>query len=128
MKDESIQGQIKSLFGGVLIGYCFTTIVFILYAIILTYTNLSEKGLDVIVILTTILSVAIAGYDSTKNHTKNGLFFGVLAGFIYAIILVIISILINGTLSLTFDTIITILVSIASGGIGGIIGINKNSN
>ncbi len=125
-RDESLLGQFKPLIGGVCIGYSVTIIIFILYAVILTYTNVTDKGLDIIVILTTILSVAIAGYDSAKTQSKNGLIFGILAGLLYAIILIIVSTLIDGKLTFDFETIITILVSVASGGIGGIIGINKN--
>ncbi len=125
IKDESITGQLKALIGGVCIGYSITVIIFILYAIILTYTNISDKGLDVIVILTTILSVIVAGYDSVKNSASKGLLWGVLAGLLYSIILVVISTLIDGNLVLNGETIITIAVATASGGIGGVIGINK---
>ncbi len=119
------QNQFKSLVGGVCIGYSITIIVFIIYAILLTYSNLSDKGMDVVVILTTIISVIIAGFDSTKNAQSKGLLWGVLAGLIYSFILIVISSLIDGNFALDTETIITLLVAMASGGIGGIIGINK---
>ncbi len=119
------KSQLKALMGGVCVGYCITVILFIFYAILLTYTNLSDKGMDVVVILTTILSVAVAGFDSTKQAESKGLLWGVLAGVIYALILIIISGLIDGDFSLNPDLIVTLLVSMASGGIGGIIGVNR---
>ncbi len=125
VRDESPLNQLKALVGGVCIGYSVTIIIFIFYAILLTYTNISDKGMDVIVILTTILSVIIAGYDSTKNASSKGLMWGVLAGILYCAILIFISTLMDGKLTFDAETIITILVSMASGGIGGVIGINK---
>ncbi len=117
--------QFKFLVGGVCIGYSITIIIFIFYAILLTYSNVSDKGMDIIVILTTVISVIVAGYDSTKNARSKGLLWGVLAGMLYAVILILISTLIDGKLTFNADTIVTILVAIASGGIGGVIGINK---
>lgn len=118
--------QFKSLVGGVCIGYSVTVIIFIFYSILLTYTNISDKGMDVIVILTTILSVIVAGYDSARNSENKGLLWGVISGFIYAFVLIIISSLIDGNITFDSDTVVTILVALASGGIGGVIGINKN--
>lgn len=119
--------QIKCLLGGVSVGYAITIIVFIAYAIMLTYTNLSDKGMDVVVILTTVISVMIAGFDTTKNAEKGGLIWGVFAGIVYCVILIFISTLIDGKLILDAETFITILVAMASGGIGGIFGINKKN-
>lgn len=133
-KDKSVKretnyvtekNQLKALVGGVCIGYSITVIVFIVYAMILTYTNISDKGMDIVVILTTIISVIIAGFDSTKNANSKGLLWGVLAGLLYSSILVIISSLLDGSFTFSPDTIVTILVAMASGGIGGVIGINK---
>ncbi len=117
--------QFKSLVGGVCIGYSITVIVFIIYAILLTYSNVSDKGMDVVVIITTIVSVMIAGYDCTKNSKSKGLLWGVLAGLLYSVILLIVSSLIDGEITFDGETIITILVAMASGGIGGVFGINK---
>lgn len=117
--------QLKALFGGVCIGYSITVIIFILYAILLTYTNISDKNMDIVVVIATIISVAIAGYDSTKQSESKGLFWGILAGIIYFTILALISVLIYGNFSFNSDKIVTLLVSMASGGMGGVVGINK---
>lgn len=119
------KSQLKALVGGVCIGYSITVIIFILYATLLTYTNISDSNMDIVVILTTILSVVIAGYDSTRQSESKGLLWGIIAGLLYAVILIIISGLIDGNFAITAETIITILVSIASGGIGGVLGVNK---
>lgn len=124
--DDTKYSQLKCLVSGVCIGYAITVIIFIFYAILLTYTNLSDRGMDVVVILTTVFSVMIAGYDTTKNANSKGLLFGVLSGLMYCAILIFVSTLIDGKLTFDAETIITILVACAAGGIGGIIGINKN--
>lgn len=122
---KTIGNQFKCLIGGVSIGYAITVIIFIFYAILLTYTNLSDKNMDIVVIITTVLSVMIAGFDTTKNANSKGLMWGVLAGLLYAMILLFVSTLIDGKMIFDAETIITFLVAMASGGIGGIIGINK---
>lgn len=108
------------------ISMAITLIVFIIYAILLTYTNVSEKNINTVAILCTVLSTAVAGFDCARGIKSRGLLWGILSGGIYAIIIFIIGIASGeGGFSFTGRSAVTIIVALAGGGIGGIFGVNK---
>lgn len=110
----------------VIIAYAITVIVFIGYAILLTYTEMTEKYMSIVVIVTTIVSVVLAGYDSAKAAPSKGWLWGITAGLLYAVISIIIGIVsMKGQIKIEFSTIAMLFMSIACGGLGGMIGINK---
>ena len=115
---------VKSLVSGVMIGYAITIIVFITYAILLTYTNLSEENISLVVTTTSIISVFIAGFDAARYQTKKGWLWGLLAGLIYGIILITIMIFMQGGIISFSRGFSMLILSLAGGGLGGVIGIN----
>lgn len=122
--NTEIKFQVKSLFSGVMIGYAITCLVFITYAVLLTYTSITEENISLVVTLTSIVSVLVAGFDAARTATSKGWLWGVIAGFIYAIILVAIMTWVQGRLILDSRTISVLILSLAGGGLGGVIGIN----
>lgn len=113
----------------VAIAYAITIIIFIAYAIILTYTEFTEKQIPIVVIITIIISVMVAGYDSAKSANSKGWLWGMTAGLIYAVILIIIGVLsTKGNIEIEFSTIVMLIMSIAGGGLGGMIGINAKKS
>ncbi len=120
---EHSKNQFFAISSGVAIGFAITLILFIGYAILLTYSDVTEKNLELFITLTTLISVIVAGFDSAKASTSRGWFWGIMAGAIYAIILFFISSFLN---EFTFDSrsATTFFLSIAGGGLGGILGIN----
>lgn len=116
--------QAKSLFSGVMIGYAITCLVFITYAVLLTYTSITEENISLVVTITSIVSVLVAGFDAARGATSKGWLWGIIAGFIYAVILVVIMTWVQGRLILDSRTISVLILSLAGGGLGGVIGIN----
>ncbi|WP_066088437.1 TIGR04086 family membrane protein [Anaerotignum neopropionicum] len=123
MEKQSGQGLI-SMVKGMAIAYAITCIFFIAYGLILTYTNVSEQSLPMIALACTAISTAIAGYDWAKCRKKNGLLMGLLAGFIYTVILFIVTALASDTFTVGMSKVMTLIVALAGGGIGGILGVN----
>ncbi len=123
--DEKQNDSIVSLTKGVIFSYLITAIVFIVYGILLTYTETTEKNIQIVVMITTVLSVLIGGIISSKGVSKRGLMFGMLVGIIYSIIMIMISFCVLPTIKITSKMIMIIILSISAGGIGGIIGINS---
>lgn len=112
---------------GVGIGYAITIIVLIAYALLLTYTELTEKNIPIVVMVTAIVSVLVAGYDSAKGNASKGWLWGMAAGLLYAIIIIIVGILsMSGKAVIDASTVGMLVMLIASGGLGGMIGINRN--
>jgi putative membrane protein (TIGR04086 family) len=113
-----------SLVSGVLLGYAITCVIFLAYSMLITYTSLSEDNMSLVVAGVTLVSVIVAGFDAARGADNKGWLWGILAGLAYAIILfIIMAVVLRG---LTLDSrIITILVlSVAGGGLGGVVGIN----
>ena len=121
---EENKSQIKQLIIGVLMGYAITSIVFLAYAMLITYTQMSERNLPVVVAVTTLLSVMIAGFDAAKGAAQRGWLWGMAAGFIYVAILSIIMIVMLPGFIVDGRTVTVVVLSIAGGGLGGILGIN----
>jgi len=121
---EENKSQIKQLIIGVLMGYAITSIVFLAYAMLITYTQMSERNLPVVVAITTLLSVMIAGFDAAKGAPQRGWMWGMAAGFIYVAVLAIIMFVMLPGFFVDGRTLTVIVLSIAGGGLGGILGIN----
>lgn len=110
----------------VMIAYAITVIIFIGYAILLTYTQITEKYMSIVVIVTTIISVMLAGYDCAKAVNSKGWMWGMISGLIYAVISIIIGVVsMKGKIKIELSTVAMLFMSIACGGLGGMIGINK---
>ena len=109
---------------GMAVAYAITCIFFIAYGLILTYTNASEQSLPMIALICTAISSAIAGYDWARCRKKKGLLTGLMAGAVYALILFVVTALASDAFSMGMSKIMTLIVALAGGGIGGIMGVN----
>ncbi len=109
---------------GMAVAYGITCIFFIAYGLILTYTNASEQSLPLIALVCTAISSAVAGYDWARCRKKKGLLTGLAAGVAYAVILFIVTALASDSFSMGMSKIMTLIVALAGGGIGGILGVN----
>ncbi|MCL2398080.1 MAG: TIGR04086 family membrane protein [Defluviitaleaceae bacterium] len=116
--------QILGLVMGVIIAYAITAIAFIATAIGITYTPLQEGAVPIVVMITCVLAVVVAGFDASRRAVKNGWAWGMAAGCLYAVILILIIIWVSGGFVLDGRKIMLTLLSIVGGGIGGALGIN----
>ncbi len=107
------------------LGYAITFFAIIVYSIFLTYTNMSDKYIMFVVLITTILSTAYVGYQFAKKANSRGLFWGILGGLMYGVIFVTLGFLSSETYEISSRTVFVIVFSIVSGGMGGVIGINS---
>jgi putative membrane protein (TIGR04086 family) len=121
---EDKKSQIKMLITGILMGYAITCIVFLGYSLLITFTGMSEKNLPVVVAVTTLLSVMVAGFDAARGAMHRGWLWGMGAGFIYVLILLAIMMTALRDFAVDSRTVTIIVLSIAGGGLGGVLGIN----
>lgn len=126
--NEKQNDTITSLTKGVIFSYLITVLVFIVYGILLTYTETTEKNIQMVVMITTVLSVLVGGIIASKGVRSKGLIFGMLVGVVYALIMIMIAFCILPTIKITTKMIMIIILAISAGGIGGIIGINSKKN
>lgn len=115
---------LSSLAKGTVFAYFITLVVFIIYGALLTYTNMTEENLQMVVMITTVFSVLISGFISARGVSSKGLLFGMLAGAIYAIIMIMIGFCVLPVINFNLKLLMIFILSICSGGVGGIVGIN----
>jgi len=72
----------------------------------------------------TLISVIVAGFDAAKGAENKGWFWGIVAGFVYAVILMLIMTLVLRNFTVDSRTATVLVLSLAGGGLGGVIGIN----
>lgn len=98
-----------------------------IYALILTYTTLSESTITPVVLTITGVSVLAGSTISSRKIKKNGLIYGGTVGLIYILILYLASSLCLTGFSLSVNSFIMLAVGVVTGIIGGIIGVNMSA-
>ena len=121
---EEKMSRLNALITGVLAAYAITCIVLIGYALLITYGAHTGESMPLVVTVTSLVSVIVAGFDAAKGADSRGWFWGIVAGLIYAAILTAIGIWINRGFAVDSRTITLFVLSVAGGGFGGVIGIN----
>ena len=124
-KQISENKNLISIFKGVVISLVTTFILLIIFAAILTFTNIQENTISPVVIIITAVSLLIGSTIGNRKIEKNGLLNGAMVGLIYILFLYLISSTLNGNFSLNLASIIMIIVSIFFGILGGVVAVNK---
>ena len=114
-----------NIFKGVIISLIFTTIMLLIFAILLTYTDVSESTISTVIIIVTAISILLGSSLVNLKIKKNGLLNGAIIGASYILIIYLISSILNWRFTLNLQSIIMIAVGIVFGILGGIIGVNK---
>ena len=125
VKVENNSNSIIRIFKGSLISIATTLILLIVFATLLTYTNISESTMPTVIIIVTALSILIGSEITTSRIKKNGIANGMLVGMLYVLMLYMVSSIVTKNFSLNNYSIIMIATSVIIGGIGGIIGVNR---
>ena len=122
---ENNSNNVIRILKGSIIAMAVTIILLIIFAALLTYTNINENTMPTVIIIITALSILIGSQIATLKIKKNGIINGALVGLIYVAFLYILSGVITKNFSLNNYSIIMIATSLLVGGVGGIIGVNR---
>lgn len=106
------------------LGYAITAAVFLIYAALLTYTDISEGSMKIVVTAAVGVSVVIGGFFAAKAIKKRGIVWGVLTGLMYGILMIITAVCFKPDFAPSLKTGIILSLCLCGGGVGGIIGIN----
>ena len=123
-----MENTISSIAKGVGISLFVTFILLLIFAAILTYTEISETIVNPVIIMITAISILIGSSIGNIKIKKNGLLNGALIGGIYMITIYLISSILNWKFGLEMQSIIMIVIGMMFGILGGIIGVNKKTN
>ncbi len=117
---ETIQSkhQIVNIIKGVLLAFSFTVISLIIFAALLTYTNLSEATIKPVIITLTGISILLGSSIGSRKIKKNGLINGTIIGVLYILIIYIISGILNSNFSINLTSLAMIIVGLVCGILG----------
>lgn len=122
---ENNSNGIVIILKGSLISIIATIVLLMIFAAVLTYSNINENSMPTVIIVVTALCILVGSQITTSKIKRNGIANGALVGAIYVLALYLISSIISKDFSLNIYSIIMMATSILIGGIGGIIGVNK---
>lgn len=111
-------------FKGVVLAYAITAVVFGVYALLLTYTDISEKNNSLVVLITMAIALVAGGIKSAASAGRKGWLMGALTGIMYVLIMIITGLCVLSDFSIGTKTLVCLVLGVASGAIGGMAGIN----
>ena len=126
MKDNRVDDRLRMsiILKSVGIGYGFSLICFLLLAVLVTFTRLSEGIVPMVTQGIIIVGLTVSGAGAAMRAKSRGWLYGIICGILFIGIIVLVSwIAVDG---FTFDKYILskVLLGIVVGAIGGMIGIN----
>lgn len=124
IKIESSNNGVVKILKGIIYSFIITLISIFIFSIILTYTELSERTIPIVIIILTFISILIGSIIGVRKLAKNGMINGGIIGGIYVVLLYLISSILNTGFTFNIYTILMVVLGIISGIIGGIIGVN----
>ncbi len=124
---ERVQPDIAFLCVNTVLAFLMTGILLLIAAAAATYFALPRSVTDVMVMVLTGFCVALAGFRAASHAGKQGLLQGVLAGVIYMAFLYLAGSLVFGDFSFRSTTLLSLLIGIGCGAIGGVFGVNAGT-
>ena len=88
--ESSSNKFIKKIFKGVLISLVVSFVLLAIFAIVLTYTSVSENTIVPVIIVVTGISILVGTILESRKIVKNGIWLGGIIGLVYVLILYII--------------------------------------
>jgi len=104
--------------------FIISLVLLLIYAILLTYTNIPESTMTTVIITISGISILIGSTIGSLKIKKQGMLNGLLIGLIYALGMYLISSILLTGFMIDAKSIIMIIVCMITGMIGGIIGVN----
>ena len=125
-EESELKKNATRILKGAVLAILISLVLLLIFAILLTYTSISENTIVPVIITIVGISILIGSTISTIKIKKNGLLNGGLVALIYVIMLYLASSICLAGFSLTANSIIFLIVGIVTGMVGGIIGVNLN--
>lgn len=113
-----------SVIKGTVLSYIATLVLFVIFAIILTFADFPDKFVQGAVIITTVISLLLGGTVAGRSARSMGWASGLIMGTLYMVILYVLGGIINRNFTVDSNMLILFCIGIVSGAIGGMIGIN----
>lgn len=124
MDSGGFQSYIKHLFKALVLSYILTLILILIMSLLLTYTSLKESNIPLLNTIIMIISISFGGLYIAIKVEENGWLNGGILGILYFLILVFLNYLFVKPFTFDIFSISKFLISLITGIIGGVLGIN----
>lgn len=116
--------NLRKILTGVFLSVVITFISVCLLAILVYFSDIQDRTVSAIIFALSAISVFLGAFLMARNIPGKGLLNGVVLALIYVLFLAAISLLVNGRISFNMSNFLRLISIIASGALGGILGIN----
>lgn len=117
-------GYIKEYLKKMGLSYAIAIILFLIVALIFTYTNINDSMLTIFIYGVNVISVLIGSMFLLRKLKKRGIIYGIIFGVTYFILLYLTSVIFYTGFFVNTGVAIYLATTSISGLIGGIIGVN----
>lgn len=118
----------KKIVIGTFLSLVVSFILICVLAVVVYFSNLQDRTISALIFALSSISVLCGAFFMARNITCRGLLNGAALAALYFVILAVISVMVNGGISLSLSNFLRFFACIAAGGLGGVLGINTNSN
>ncbi len=122
--EDSKVGRVSYILTGVLIAYSISLLVFLIAALILNFTGISDAIIPHLTYMTSVISIAVGAMHASRQIGERGWLNGGICGLLYFLGLFVLSILIGIDLAANEVILSRLFLAFVFGAIGGVIGIN----
>ena len=122
--DGGIISFLTGFFKGVLIAVLVTVVVFLISAVLLSYTSLPEESIPVISTSVKLIGALVAGFVPAKKSGNRGIITGAISGLLYILIIWLIASITSSGAVFGVSFFTTAALCVVSGALGGIFGVN----
>lgn len=109
---------------GVLRGFIITVILLLIFAVVMTFIEVSSRASYIFYLITTILSIMYASIYAVRKIGRRGWLIGILVTLLYLCVLYVVSIISGNSIAVGVDGIRRVVLALIVGALSGIIGIN----
>ncbi len=109
---------------GLVRGYVLALMLFLVCGVLITYTGLGEGIIPLVTSIIMILGVAYAALYAVANIGSKGWLHGAIIGLVFMFLLIVLSKMFITDYLLDKYVMYKVLISVVTGSIGGMIGIN----
>ena len=109
---EGAKGNFVRIIKGTGFAVFVTIVLLLIYSILLTYTNIKESTMPIVVIAVTAISILVGSFISSMNIKKNGMTNGALVGVLYILGIYLISSIVSGNFGFNTSSIIMVIASV----------------
>ncbi len=123
--NEKVNGRSAlSLAAGLAAAFGITMVIFLIYAVLLTYTKAGEEHLRIVAASVTGAAVIAGGFIAGRGVGSRGILWGMATGLLYAMIILGLNVALNGRAQFCAETAFLLGAALCGGGIGGVVGVN----